>query len=122
MKLTPNAMGTPAERAAFDLVYYFKLVTNKSLAPAELGDAAVRQIVGIVENVIDAAVKETMLYWFDCLRVLGVLKKNPDNFEVAIAEMIAHFEGEIEDGTDTELVEIPDPRPGRDGGGEHDEK
>ncbi len=52
--LRPNARGTLAERAAFDLVGYFKF----ALAPASLTDEDVQAISGIAENIINAAVEE----------------------------------------------------------------
>lgn len=56
-QLIPNRNGTLAEKAAFDLVWYFKVVLSED-RPAYFSDENVLVIVGIVQNIIDAAAED----------------------------------------------------------------
>ena len=67
-KIEPKRHGKPAERAAYTLSYYFKLMTSDDLKPIHLVDANVAEITSIVEDIIDAAVTEARRETFDMLR------------------------------------------------------
>lgn len=56
-KVEPKKHGTAAERAAFDLVWYFKVVLSEE-RPAYFSEENVQMIAGIVQNIVKAAVDE----------------------------------------------------------------
>ena len=53
-QIVPNQYGTPEERAAHTLIYYFKVAIGEEVFNANAGDMEA-EICGIVEDIVEAA-------------------------------------------------------------------